>query len=165
MDAVGLCRVEYSESGGQISRSKDFNECIYEPEKDFDFFNPYETLGKNWFGKSNQKCDFNGDLRSIACFEEHRFDNGDLDVETDALQTDPENGVISIWTRLERKSGNAANLPDTPIDPKPKFKKIVAKTVFFRPKFLFFFVWSKISFLFGQIFLSEPKIPCFLLAK
>ena len=104
MDAVGHCRVEYErDPNGAITRSKDFKECVYQPENDFDFFNPYDSLANNWFGRSVQKCTFDNDLRAIACFEEHRFDNTDLDLESDLHQQEVDNGVIAIWTRVNQK--------------------------------------------------------------
>ena len=81
-DAVGLCKVSYEkqESGEEV-RTKNFDECVFHPERDFDFFNPYDALANNWFGRSVQKCQFSRTRLSagVECLETHRFDGKDID--------------------------------------------------------------------------------------
>ena len=74
---------------------------MFNPEQNFDFFNPYDGLSNNWFGKSVQECSFSENLKEIECLESHNFnsklaENGDLDI--------PGEGKILIFTKLYRKS-------------------------------------------------------------
>ena len=84
---------------------------MFNPEQNFDFFNPYDGLSNNWFGASEQECSFSQNLKDIKCIEMHNFNSkstASFRVSEELLMEEIENtkheGTIFIVSKLHKES-------------------------------------------------------------